>query len=66
VITQTPIQWVSTVASLGIKREEREADHSSPCNDEVEKHVEPHTQFPYSFTAWCLIKIKENFTLIIS
>jgi len=27
-ITQTPIQWVSTVASLGIKQAERKADHS--------------------------------------
>jgi hypothetical protein len=33
--TQPPIQWVPGTLSLGIKRPEREADHSSPCRVEV-------------------------------
>jgi hypothetical protein len=33
--TQPPIQWVPGVLSPGIKRQEREADHSPPSSAEV-------------------------------
>jgi hypothetical protein len=35
--TQHPIQWVSGAFSLGVKRPEREADHSSSTSAEVKK-----------------------------
>jgi hypothetical protein len=33
--TQPPIQWARGVLSLGVKRPEREADHSHPSSAEV-------------------------------
>jgi hypothetical protein len=33
--TQPPIQWVPKALFLGVKRPEREADHSPPYNAEV-------------------------------
>jgi hypothetical protein len=33
--TQPPIQWVSEALSLGVKRPEREYDHSLPSSAEV-------------------------------
>jgi hypothetical protein len=33
--TQPPIQWVPESLSLGVKRPEREADHSPPSSAEV-------------------------------
>jgi hypothetical protein len=38
--TQLPIQWVPGALSLGVKRPEREADHSSPSSEEVKECVE--------------------------
>jgi hypothetical protein len=35
--TQPPIQWVTGALSLGVKRPEREADHSSPFSSEVKE-----------------------------
>jgi len=35
--TQPPIQWVPGVPSLGIKRQWREADNSSPSSVEVKE-----------------------------
>jgi hypothetical protein len=35
--TQQPIQWVMGTLSSGLKRPEREADHSPPSNAEVWK-----------------------------
>jgi hypothetical protein len=35
--TQPPIQWVSGALSLGIKRPDREADHSPPSSAEVKE-----------------------------
>jgi len=32
VLTQPPIQWVQGALSLGVKRNEREADHSPPSS----------------------------------
>jgi hypothetical protein len=33
--TQLPIQWLAGVLSVGVKLQEREADHSPPCSAEV-------------------------------
>jgi hypothetical protein len=38
--TQPPIQWVPGVLSLGVKRSEREANHSPPSSAEVKDWVE--------------------------
>jgi hypothetical protein len=35
--TQLPIQWVPGALSLGVKRPEREADHSPPSSAEVKE-----------------------------
>jgi hypothetical protein len=35
--TQPPIQWVPGPLSLGVKRPEREADHSPPSSAEVKE-----------------------------
>jgi hypothetical protein len=32
-----PLQWVLGTVSLGVKRQGREADHSSPSSDDVKK-----------------------------
>jgi hypothetical protein len=35
--TQPPIQWIPGALSLGVKWQEREADHSSPSSAEVKE-----------------------------
>jgi hypothetical protein len=35
--TQTPIQWVPGALSSGVKRQGREADHSSPASAGIKK-----------------------------
>jgi hypothetical protein len=35
--TQSPIQWVLGVLSLGVKQQGHEADHSSPSSAEVKE-----------------------------
>jgi hypothetical protein len=37
--TLLPIQWVPLFLFLGVKRQGREADHSSPCSAEVKECV---------------------------
>jgi hypothetical protein len=62
-LTQPPIQWVPGALSLGVKRLESEADHSSPSSTEVKECVELYLHFLKVFTAWCLIKHRENLPL---
>jgi hypothetical protein len=45
-ITQPSIQWVQGALSLGIKRPEREADHSPPSSAEVKECVELYLHSP--------------------
>jgi hypothetical protein len=60
--TQPPIQWVSGALSLGVKRPEREADHSLPSSAKV-KNAWSYTSIPrYVFMVWCLVKHRDNFT----
>jgi hypothetical protein len=60
--TQRPILWVPGALSLGVKRPEREADHSPPSTAEV-KTAWSYTSTPqYVFMAWCLVKHRDKFT----
>jgi hypothetical protein len=62
--TQSPIQRVPEALSLGIKRPEREADHSLPSSAEV-KNAWIYTSIPrYVFMAWCLVKHWYKFAFI--
>jgi hypothetical protein len=52
--TQPPVQWVTGALSLGIKRQDREADHSPPSSAEV-KNGWSYTSTPqYAFMRSCL------------
>jgi hypothetical protein len=62
--TQPPIQWVPGALSLGVKRQEREADHSPPSSAEVKNAWSYTSTPPYVFMTWCLIK--HTFTLSLS
>jgi hypothetical protein len=53
-IIQPPIQQLGAL-SLGIKQQEREADHSPPNIAEVIKTWIYTSTAPYTFKAWCLI-----------
>jgi hypothetical protein len=46
--TQTPIQWVLRALSLGVKRQEHEADHPPPTSAEVKN------TWIYTSTSLCL------------
>jgi hypothetical protein len=54
--------YASYPRSTGIKRPEREADHSPPSSAEV-KNTWSYTSTPqYVFVAWCLVGHRDNFT----
>jgi hypothetical protein len=48
--TQPLIQYVPGALSPGVKRTEREADHSPPSSVEVKEHVDLHLHFTH--TSW--------------
>jgi hypothetical protein len=50
-LTQPPIQWVQGVLSPGVKRQEREADHSPPCSVKVENNG-TMPALPYTLFSW--------------
>jgi hypothetical protein len=52
-ITQPLIQWVPGALLLGVKRQDREADHSPPSSSE--EWWSCTSTPPYAFMAWCLI-----------
>jgi len=55
-LTPPPIQWVP-----GVKRSDREADHSLPSRAEV-KNTRLYISIPsYVFMSWCLVKHGDNF-----
>jgi hypothetical protein len=60
--TQPPIKWVRRALSLGVKRPEREADHSPPSSAEVKNSWSYTATAQYVFMAWCLVNHKDNFT----
>jgi hypothetical protein len=49
--TQPPVQWVQGALSTGVKRQEREADHSSPASAEVKKMWFYTSSPPHAFVA---------------
>jgi hypothetical protein len=64
--TQPPIQWVPEALFVGVKRLERETDHSPPSSAEV-KNALSYTSTPqHVFMAWCLVKHRDDFTLLLS
>jgi hypothetical protein len=60
--TQPPLQWVPGALYLGVKRPVREADHSPLSSAEVKNAWRYTSTPPYFFTAWCLVKNRDNFT----
>jgi len=61
--TQRPIQWVQEALSLGVKRPEREADHSHPSSSEVKECVKLYLHFPVHLHCLLLsLKHRDNFT----
>jgi hypothetical protein len=56
-----PVQWVPRALSLGLKRPEREADHSIHLvpSSRMRGTIPPLRQ--YAFMAWCLVKKKRIF-----
>jgi hypothetical protein len=65
--TQPPTQWVQGAVSLGVKRLEREADHSPPSNAEVKNEWSYTSTLRHAYMAWCSVKNKgDNFTLTIN
>jgi hypothetical protein len=65
-LTQHPIQWVAGALSLGLKRPEREADHSPPSNAEVNEWVELYLHSPNT-PSWrgAQLQHRDNFTFTI-
>jgi hypothetical protein len=63
--TQPPIQLVLGALSLGIKRPDREADHSPPSSAEVKECVELYLH-SLNMPSWRCVKLKlrDNFTFI--
>jgi hypothetical protein len=62
--TRPPILWIPGALSLGVKRPERETDHSPPFSAEV-KYAWSYASTPqYVFIAWCLDKHRDNFTFL--
>jgi hypothetical protein len=56
--TQPPMQWVP-----GVKRPGREGNYSSPSSAEVKNAWSYTSTPPYTFMVWCLVKLRDNFTL---
>jgi hypothetical protein len=65
---QPPIQWVPGALSLGVKRPEREADHSPPSSAEVKECVELLLCCQYAYVVWCWVKknIMINGSMIVN
>jgi hypothetical protein len=62
---QSPMQWVSVALSLGVRRQEREADHWRPPSAEV-KNAWIYTSNPqYACMAECSVKVQWQIYLYI-
>jgi hypothetical protein len=57
--TPPPIQWIPGAFSLGVKRLEREADHSPPSSAEVKEWVELYLHFP-NMPPWRGVQLKRR------
>jgi hypothetical protein len=65
-LTQPPIQWVPGVLSLAVKRQGREANHSSPSNAEVENVWSYNSTPQYDFMGWCSVEAQGQLYLYLS
>jgi hypothetical protein len=65
--TQPPIQWVTGVLFLGVKRPAREADHSSPSSADVKERLELYLHSPNT-PSWCgaWLKTRDNLTFTLN
>jgi hypothetical protein len=65
--SQSPIQWVTGVLSLGVKRPGREADHSPPSSTEVTEWVELYLHSPNT-PPWrgAQLKHRDNFIFTLT
>jgi hypothetical protein len=61
--TQPPIQWAPGALSLGVKRPEREAEHSLPSSAEVKNMWSYTSTTQYAFMAWCSVTAQEHLYL---
>jgi hypothetical protein len=57
--TQPPIQWVRGALSLGVKRSEREADHSPQFSAEVKERMELYLYF-LNTHSWRGVQLKHR------
>jgi hypothetical protein len=60
--TQPPTQRIPGALSVGVKRPEREADHSPPSSARSKNEWSYNSTPQYGFMAWCLVKRRDNFT----
>jgi len=63
--TQPPIQWVTGVLSLGVKRPGREANHSPPSSAEIKNACGYISTPQYTFKAWCSVKKSRGPSLLL-
>jgi hypothetical protein len=60
--TQPLVQWVPGALSLGLKRQDREADYTPPFTVEVKNAWNYASTPKYVFMAWYLVKHTDSFT----
>jgi hypothetical protein len=63
---QPAMQWVTLGSFSGVKRSGSEADHLPPFSADIKNSCNYTTTWPHVFTAWCIFKHRDNFTLIIA
>jgi hypothetical protein len=66
--TQSPIQLVLGVVSLGMKRQGREADHSLPCCAKVKNGGAMYLNSPirlYAVVFNYMVKYRDNFSFLV-
>jgi hypothetical protein len=63
--THHPLQWVPRVLTPRVKWPGREADHSSLSSAEAKNAWTCIFTSQCVFMAWCLVKHKDNFTLLL-
>jgi len=54
----TPIQYLPWVLSPGVKRPERETDHSPPTTAKVKKEWSYNSTSQYVLMVWCLMETR--------
>jgi hypothetical protein len=57
-----PVSYPTGTVSSFLGGKAAKADHSSPSSVEIKEWWSYAAALPYVFTAWCLMKRRENFT----